>query len=311
MKSTTTGALRKLGFRKPAYHKDPTWFDLFTRPVAMFAYPTVLLPSIWFSVAAMTEVANTAGFPLNFGEHTRWHFNTRSVGFCSFSGFIGALVGEIFAGPLCDFIAGRALAKKRAWVPEKILPVTFIALVTIPVSPVTLQALRQYLCRTLLTNFLTGWFAALRARAGVPNQLGGCIDWRRHLCFRPRSRIDGYYDVSGRLLPATRLGMLGRLPILEEPHGIPPAVLCSSMDRIGWWSQSALHCLCLSRCRTLPVRCWNAPVDGPEPERQGTHVFVFPQAVKKRMMVYSRKKTPRHLGRERARRMSTVVERSL
>ncbi|EXJ85752.1 hypothetical protein A1O1_06120 [Capronia coronata CBS 617.96] len=151
-KSTTTGTLRKLGFRKPTYAKDPTWLDLFSRPVAMFAYPTVLLPSIWFSLAAMTEVANTAGFPLNFGEHTRWNFNTRSVGFCSFSGFIGALLGEIFAGPLCDFIAGRALAKKRAWVPEKILPVTFISLVTIPAG---------LLLYGLELEYPTGWAAAL------------------------------------------------------------------------------------------------------------------------------------------------------
>jgi len=106
---------------------------VFTRPLAMFAYPAVLLPSLWFAIAAMTEVANTAGFPLNFGRDARWGFvfNTRQIGFCSFSGLIGAAVGELFAGPLCDLVARRKLKRGQPWVPEKLLPLSLMGLVAI------------------------------------------------------------------------------------------------------------------------------------------------------------------------------------
>lgn len=99
----------------------------------MFAYPTVLLPSFWVSVAVMTEVANTAGFALNFGTTSRFHFNTAHVGFCFFSGLIGALLGELCAGPLCDLVAKRSLRREEEWQAEKILKLSITGLVTIVV----------------------------------------------------------------------------------------------------------------------------------------------------------------------------------
>ncbi|KAH8880575.1 MFS general substrate transporter [Thozetella sp. PMI_491] len=124
---------RRLGFRKPTATVGDSWAYTFTRPFAMFAYPAVLLPSLWFAISAMTEVANTAGFPLNFGNSSRFGFvfNTQQIGFCSFSGLIGAVIGEFFAGPLCDLVTKRELRHGRAWKPEKLLPLSLPGLVTI------------------------------------------------------------------------------------------------------------------------------------------------------------------------------------
>jgi MFS family permease len=100
----------------------------------MFAYPAVLLPCFWVGVAVMTEVANTAGFALNFGKASRYRFNEAQVGYVFFSGFIGAALGELAGGPLCDFIAKRSLRKEEVWRPEKLLKLTLTGLVTIMVS---------------------------------------------------------------------------------------------------------------------------------------------------------------------------------
>ncbi len=120
----------------------------------MFAYPAVVLPSLWFAVSAMTEVANTAGFPLNFGTGSRWGFvfNMQQIGFCSFSGLIGAVVGEIFAGPLCDVLANRDLRRGRAWKPERLLPLALNGLVAV-VAGLLLYGFEL--------NYPTSWVAAL------------------------------------------------------------------------------------------------------------------------------------------------------
>jgi hypothetical protein len=124
---------RRLGFRTPTNPTGETWLQTFCRPYSMFVYPTVILPSLWVSIAVMTEVANTAGFALNFGTTSRFHFTTAQVGFCFFSGLIGVMLGEGFAGPLCDLLAKRALRKEEEWQPEKILKLTITGLVTIVV----------------------------------------------------------------------------------------------------------------------------------------------------------------------------------
>jgi hypothetical protein len=100
----------------------------------MFVYPAVLLPSFWVAVAVMTEVTNTAGFALNFGTASRFHFNQAQVGFVFFSGFIGAALGEIVGGPLCDLIAKRSLRREEAWRPERLLKLMFSGLLTVVVS---------------------------------------------------------------------------------------------------------------------------------------------------------------------------------
>jgi MFS family permease len=118
----------------------------------MFAYPAVFLPALWFSIAQMTEVANTAGFALNFGPASRYHFNTREIGFCSFSGLIGAVIGEMMAGPICDFVAKRHLRKGGDWKPEQILPIAATGLVLVSAG---------LLLYGLELEFPTGWAAAL------------------------------------------------------------------------------------------------------------------------------------------------------
>ncbi|KAJ9157918.1 MFS general substrate transporter [Pleurostoma richardsiae] len=128
---------RRMGFRTPTNPTGETWLQTFERPYTMFVYPAVVLPSFWVSVAVMTEVANTAGFALNFGVTSRFHFNTAQVGFCFFAGLIGALIGELCAGPLCDLVAKRSLRRSEEWVPEKILKLSLTGLVTIFVGILT------------------------------------------------------------------------------------------------------------------------------------------------------------------------------
>lgn len=111
----------RLGFKKP--HPAESWAATFKHPYMMFAYPAVLLPSFWFSLCYMAEVCNTAGFPLNFGKGSQYNFNTQQVGFCSFSGFIGASLAEWTAGPVCDFVAKRHLRSGQKWRPEVLLKV--------------------------------------------------------------------------------------------------------------------------------------------------------------------------------------------
>lgn len=100
----------------------------------MFVYPAVVLPSFWVSLCVMTEVANTAGFALNFGITSRFHFNVAQVGFCYFSGLVGALLGELCAGPLCDLTAKRCLKREEEWQPEKLLKLSLTGLLTVFVS---------------------------------------------------------------------------------------------------------------------------------------------------------------------------------
>ena len=125
---------RRLGFRKPTNPTGETWLQTFKRPYVMFVYPAVVLPCFWVGVSAMTEVANTAGFALNFGGNSRFHFTTAQVGFCFFSGLIGGVLGEFCAGPLCDLVARRTLKREEEWQPEKILKLAITGLTTIVVS---------------------------------------------------------------------------------------------------------------------------------------------------------------------------------
>ena len=128
---------RRLLFRTPTNAVGETLAQTFRRPYAMFVYPAVLLPSFWVSVCVMSEIANTAGFALNFGVTTHFQFDPRQVGFCYFSGLIGACLGEVTAGPLCDFVAKRALRKGETWRPEKLLPLTITGGITIVVRNAT------------------------------------------------------------------------------------------------------------------------------------------------------------------------------
>ncbi|PYI12469.1 MFS general substrate transporter [Aspergillus sclerotiicarbonarius CBS 121057] len=123
--------LSLLKFRIPAVPKHESWAQTFRKPYKMFAYPAVVLPSFWFSVATMTEVGNTAGFALNFGKDSRWGFNLAQIGFCYFAGVIGVGLGEIFGGPLCDMLAKYSIRRGQEWKPERLLHLVWTGLVTI------------------------------------------------------------------------------------------------------------------------------------------------------------------------------------
>jgi hypothetical protein len=129
---TLQGHLSIMRFRIPTITES--WRKTFERPFIMFAYPAVLLPAFWFGVAAMTEVGNTAGFALNFGADSQYHFTTTQVGLCYLSGIIGAGLGEICGGPLCDLMARSVIKRNKEWKPERLLHLVWLGLVTTVVS---------------------------------------------------------------------------------------------------------------------------------------------------------------------------------
>jgi hypothetical protein len=102
-----------------------------TRPFVMFKFPAVTLASFWFGVAYMMHVGITAEIPLIF-EPAPYNFSVLDVGLSAFSGLIGALIGEAYAGPAIDFIAKRALKQGKEWRPEMRLNAIWPALVAAP-----------------------------------------------------------------------------------------------------------------------------------------------------------------------------------
>ncbi|OKL60056.1 hypothetical protein UA08_04733 [Talaromyces atroroseus] len=122
------GPLSVMRFRIPTITES--WRETFLHPFVMFAYLSVLLPAFWFSVAAMTEVGNTAGFVLNFGADSQYHFTTTQVGLCYLSGIIGAGLGEICGGPLCDLMARSSIKQNKEWRPERLLHLSWLGLLT-------------------------------------------------------------------------------------------------------------------------------------------------------------------------------------
>lgn len=123
----------RYGVHIPKRHRDAQhsfWF-VFTRPFVMFSYPAVLLSSFWFGVAYMMHVGITAEIPLIFSPPP-YNFSELDVGLSAFSGLIGALIGEVFAGPMLDAIAKRSLQRELPWKPELRLQAIWPALVAVP-----------------------------------------------------------------------------------------------------------------------------------------------------------------------------------
>jgi hypothetical protein len=102
-----------------------------TRPFVMFKFPAVVLASFWFGVAYMMHVGITAEIPLIF-QPAPYNFSVLDVGLSAFSGLIGALIGEAYAGPAIDFIAKRALKQGKEWRPEMRLQAIWPALIAAP-----------------------------------------------------------------------------------------------------------------------------------------------------------------------------------
>ncbi|KAH8671513.1 major facilitator superfamily domain-containing protein [Xylariales sp. PMI_506] len=125
----------RYGVHIPKRHQDAQhsfWF-VFTRPFVMFRFPAVVLAAFWFGVAYMMHVGITAEIPLIF-EPAPYNFSQLDVGLSAFSGLIGALVGEVFAGPMLDAIAKRNLRRELPWKPELRLQAIWPALIAVPVG---------------------------------------------------------------------------------------------------------------------------------------------------------------------------------
>ena len=91
-----------------------------------------MLSAFWFGVAYMMHVGITAEIPLIF--EARYNFSVLDIGLSGFSGLIGALLGEAYAGPSLDLIAKRAMKQRREWRPEYRLKAIWPALIAVPGS---------------------------------------------------------------------------------------------------------------------------------------------------------------------------------
>ncbi|KAI1264949.1 MFS general substrate transporter [Xylariaceae sp. FL1019] len=122
----------RYGIRIPKRGNDKNHRFLFiaTRPFVLFKFPAVLLSSFWFGIAYLMHVGITAEIPIFFED--QYGFSQLDIGLTGFSGLIGALIGEAYAGPLLDFMAKRALKQNVEWRPERRLPAIWPALVTVP-----------------------------------------------------------------------------------------------------------------------------------------------------------------------------------
>lgn len=135
---------RLMTFQSLKSHRKLHFHD-FTRVVRMLAYPSVLLPVMYYSVSfgfASVLFAVTASSAFN----EIYHFNTAQTGLClGFGTFSGTLVGELTAGPVSDRIL-YLKAKKNDGVPipEVRLQAMWPALLLIPAGIIIEGVCFQY-----------------------------------------------------------------------------------------------------------------------------------------------------------------------
>ncbi|CAL5872178.1 uncharacterized protein PFLUO_LOCUS6436 [Penicillium psychrofluorescens] len=110
--------------------KQHSFFFIATRPFVLFKFPAVILSAFWFGIAYMMHVGITAEIPLVFEE--QYNFSVLDVGLTGFSGLIGALIGEAYAGPSLDYIAKHKMKHGREWRPEYRLQAVWPSLVAVP-----------------------------------------------------------------------------------------------------------------------------------------------------------------------------------
>lgn len=115
---------------KRSEEKQHSFSFIATRPFVLFKFPAVMLSALWFGVAYMMHVGITAEIPLIFAE--QYDFTVLDIGLSGFSGLIGALVGEAYAGPSLDLIAKRAMKQGLEWRPEYRLKAIWPALFAVP-----------------------------------------------------------------------------------------------------------------------------------------------------------------------------------
>jgi hypothetical protein len=91
----------------------------FTHVFRMLAYPSVLLPGLYYSVSfGLGSVLFAVTGAAAFGK--LYHFNTAQVGMAiGLSTFVGTLIGELLAGPVSDRILYLKTKRNRgAFTPE-------------------------------------------------------------------------------------------------------------------------------------------------------------------------------------------------
>jgi hypothetical protein len=81
----------------------------------------------------MCHVGITSNISLIF-ESPPYNFTIVQAGLTFFSGLIGALIGELFAGPVIDYLAKRQMKSGREWHPEMHFRAIWPAIFMIPVG---------------------------------------------------------------------------------------------------------------------------------------------------------------------------------
>lgn len=137
------GDKTRWGFRIPKRKNQHSFLFVLTRPIVMFMYPAVLLPCFWFGIAYMVHVGITSNISLIF-ESKPFNFTIIQAGLSFFSGLIGAFTGELFAGPVVDYLATRALKTGKRWVPELRFRAIWLALFMMPVGLIVFGTTIQY-----------------------------------------------------------------------------------------------------------------------------------------------------------------------
>ena len=110
--------------------KQHSFLFIATRPFVLLKFPAVILSAFWFGIAYMMHVGITAEIPLIF--EAEYNFSVLDIGMTGFSGLIGALIGEAYAGPSIDFLAKRTMKQGQEWRPEYRLQAVWPALVAVP-----------------------------------------------------------------------------------------------------------------------------------------------------------------------------------
>lgn len=128
-----------------------------SRPLVLFRYPAVILPSFWFGIVFTMMVGVTAVIPIIFEPH--YGFSELDVGLASFSGLIGALLGEAWAGPSIDYLTRRAVKRGKEFEPEIVLNAIWPALVAAPAGLIMFGTGIQFSSAWIVPIFGWGLYA--------------------------------------------------------------------------------------------------------------------------------------------------------
>jgi MFS family permease len=91
----------------------------------------------------MPHVGITSVISLIF-EAPPYNFTISQAGLTFFSGLIGAVIGELFAGPVVDYLAKRAINNDEEYVPEVVYRTIWLGLFMMPVCIVKNSLVRPF-----------------------------------------------------------------------------------------------------------------------------------------------------------------------